>query len=356
MTTLESTATVAENTNQPNETQPITAPQQVNLPQFSIKQLIDSGFHFGHKTMRRNPKMSKYIYTSRNGISIIDLNKTAQLLHNSLKTVKEIAKNNGRILFIATKKQAVEAVAESALRCGQYYVNNRWLGGMLTNYKTISQSIRTLKKVEDQLQDTEIGFNKKEKLTLDRQRAKLEQNLGGIKNMGGYPDLVVVIDTNKEALAIAEARKLNIPIMALVDTNCNPDKIVYPVPGNDDSTKSIKLFCRLISDAVIAGVKENMIASGLDINKIVEKSFLENLSEVKKNNEKPSKTFDNKRKFTRNEGKGDNKDSAGKDSDRKPHKPDNKKPAPRKPTKPGFANDKKSIKPKPSESNKTENK
>ena len=360
MTTLESTAPIAENTDQPNETQQITAPQQVNLPQFSIKQLIDSGFHFGHKTMRRNPKMSKYIYTSRNGISIIDLNKTAQLLHNSLKTVKEIAKNNGRILFIATKKQAVEVVAESALRCGQYYVNNRWLGGMLTNYKTISQSIRTLKKVEDQLHDTEIGYNKKEKLTLDRQRSKLEQNLGGIKNMGGHPDLVVVIDTNKEALAIAEARKLNIPIMALVDTNCNPDKILYPVPGNDDSTKSIKLFCRLISDAVIAGVKENMIASGLDINKIVEKSFLENLSEVKKNNEKPSKTFDNKRKFTRNEGRNegrnDNKDSAGKDSDKKPHKPDNKKPAPRKPTKPGFANDKKSIKPKSGESNKTENK
>jgi len=319
MSTLEPTTPTAENT-------PTQNIQQVILPQFSIKQLIDAGFHFGHKTMRRNPKMSKYIYTSRNGISIIDLNKTAQLLHNSLKTVKEIAKNNGRILFIATKKQAVEAVAESAIRCGQYYVNSRWLGGMLTNYKTISQSIRTLKKVEDQLKDTEIGFNKKEKLTLDRQRIKLEQNLGGIKNMGGYPDLVIVIDTNKESLAIAEAKKLNIPIMALIDTNCNPDKISYPVPGNDDSTKSIKLFCRLISDAVIAGAKENMLASGLDITKIAEKSFLENLSEVKKNNEKPAKTFDNKRKFSKTEGKFENANS-GKDADKKTGKPENKNPA-----------------------------
>jgi small subunit ribosomal protein S2 len=325
MSTLDSTAPTTENASSQNI-------QQVLLPQFSIKQLIDAGFHFGHKTMRRNPKMSKYIYTSRNGISIIDLNKTAQLLHNGLKTVKEIAKNNGRILFIATKKQAVEAVAESAIRCGQYYVNSRWLGGMLTNYKTISQSIRTLKKVEDQLKDTEIGFNKKEKLTLDRQRIKLEQNLGGIKNMGGYPDLVVVIDINKESLAIAEAKKLNIPIMALIDTNCNPDKIYYPIPGNDDSAKSIKLFCRLISDAIIAGTKENMLASGLDINKIAEKSFLENLSEVKKNNEKPSKTFDTKRKFVKTEGgKFENTNSAGKDADKKPSKPNNRNSAPKKP-------------------------
>ena len=216
---------------------------KIELPQFSIRQLIEAGVHFGHKTMRRNPKMSKYIHTSRNGISIIDLNKTAQMLHTSLKIVKEIAKNNGRILFIATKKQAIEPVADAAKRSGQYYVNFRWLGGMLTNWKTVSQSIKTLKKVEDQLSDKEIGFNKKEKLDLERQRMKLEHNLGGIKNMGGYPDLVIVIDTNKESLAIAEAKKLNIPIMALVDTNCNPDNITFVVPGNDDSAKSIKIFC-----------------------------------------------------------------------------------------------------------------
>ncbi|MFZ9469493.1 MAG: 30S ribosomal protein S2 [Rickettsiales bacterium] len=251
------------------------------LPQFSIRQLIEAGFHFGHKTMRRNPKMAKYIHTSRNGVSIIDLNKTAQMLHSSLKIVKEIAKNNGRILFIATKKQAIEPVADAAKRSGQYYVNFRWLGGMLTNWKTVSQSIKTLKKVEEQLADTEVGYNKKEKLNLERQRLKLEHNLGGIKNMGGYPDLVIVIDTNKESLAIAEAKKLNVPIMALVDTNCNPDDITFVVPGNDDSAKSIKLFCRLISDAIIAGIKENMISQGLDVSKIDSQGIVNNLPEKK---------------------------------------------------------------------------
>ena len=251
------------------------------LPQFSIRQLIEAGFHFGHKTMRRNPKMAKYIHTSRNGVSIIDLNKTAQMLHTSLKIVKEIAKNNGRILFIATKKQAIEPIADAAKRSGQYYVNFRWLGGMLTNWKTVSQSIKTLKKVEEQLADTEVGYNKKEKLNLERQRLKLEHNLGGIKNMGGYPDLVIVIDTNKESLAIAEAKKLNVPIMALVDTNCNPDDITFVVPGNDDSAKSIKLFCRLISDAIIAGIKENMISQGLDVSKIDSQGIVNNLPEKK---------------------------------------------------------------------------
>ena len=251
------------------------------LPQFSIRQLIEAGFHFGHKTMRRNPKMAKYIHTSRNGVSIIDLNKTAQMLHSSLKIVKEIAKNNGRILFIATKKQAIEPIADAAKRSGQYYVNFRWLGGMLTNWKTVSQSIKTLKKVEEQLADTEVGYNKKEKLNLERQRLKLEHNLGGIKNMGGYPDLVIVIDTNKESLAIAEAKKLNVPIMALVDTNCNPDDITFVVPGNDDSAKSIKLFCRLISDAIIAGIKENMISQGLDVSKIDSQGIVNNLPEKK---------------------------------------------------------------------------
>lgn len=270
---------------------------KIELPQFSIRQLIEAGVHFGHKTMRRNPKMAKYIHTSRNGISIIDLNKTAQMLHTSLKIVKDIAKNNGRILFIATKKQAIEPVAEAAKRSGQYYVNFRWLGGMLTNWKTVSQSIKTLKKVEDQLSDKEIGFNKKEKLDLERQRMKLEHNLGGIKNMGGYPDLVIVIDTNKESLAIAEARKLNIPIMALVDTNCNPDNITFVVPGNDDSAKSIKIFCRLLSDAIIAGIKENMVAQGIDISKIDQDSLVNNLNELKKS----------ERKDDKNSGKNDKK-------------------------------------------------
>jgi small subunit ribosomal protein S2 len=241
---------------------------KTELPSFSIRELLEAGVHFGHKTMRRNPKMSKYIHANRNGISIIDLNKTAHLLHNSLKVVKEIAKNNGRILFVATKKQAIEPVAEAAKRCGQYYVNFRWLGGMLTNWKTVSQSIKTLKKIEEKLSDAEVGYNKKEKLVLERQRIKLEQALGGIKNMGGFPDLVFVIDTFKESIAIAEAKKLGLPLMAILDSNCNPEGITYPIPGNDDSAKSIKLYCRLLADAALAGTKENMIAAGIDISKL----------------------------------------------------------------------------------------
>lgn len=289
------------------------------LPKFTIRQLLEAGVHFGHKTMRRNPKMEKYIFGSRNGISIIDLNKTAGLLHNSLKTVKEIAKNNGRILFVATKKQAVEPVAEAAKRCGQYYVNQRWLGGMLTNWKTVSQSIKTLKKIEEQLADTEIGFNKKEKLDLERQRIKLEQTLGGIKNMGGYPDLVFIIDTNKESIAFSEAQKLNVPIMAILDTNCNPDGVTFPIPGNDDSAKSIKLYCRLISDAAIAGIKENMAQSGIDISKLAD----EKIAEMKK----PSVEKSEDKKPAKKEFRKDIKS----DSDSKPSaKKSDKKPAPKK--------------------------
>lgn len=258
------------------------------LPQFTIRQLLEAGVHFGHKTMRRNPKMAKYIHTNRNGISIIDLNKTANLLHNCLKTVKEIAKNNGRILFVATKKQAIEPIAEAAKRCGQYYVNFRWLGGMLTNWKTVSQSIKTLKKIEEQLADSEVGYNKKEKLVLERQRTKLEQALGGIKNMGGYPDLVFVIDTYKESLAIAEAKKLGVPIMAILDSNCNPDGITYPIPGNDDSAKSIKLYCRLIADAAIAGTRENMAIAGVDVSKFAADELPINVRELKNAAAKPA--------------------------------------------------------------------
>lgn len=250
---------------------------KIELPQFTIKQLLEAGVHFGHKTMRRNPKMTKYIYGNRNGVSIIDLTKTANLLHNSLKTVRDITKNNGRILFVATKKQAIEPIAEAAKRCGQYYVNFRWLGGMLTNWKTVSQSIKTLKKIEERLSSDEVDYSKKEKLVLERKRNKLEQALGGIKNMGGSPDLVFIIDTHKESLAIAEAKKLGVPIMAVLDSNCNPDGIAFPIPGNDDSAKSIKLYCRLISDAAIAGIKENMSVAGVDVSKLSN----ENISEMK---------------------------------------------------------------------------
>ncbi len=240
------------------------------LPKFTIKQLLEAGVHFGHKSMRRNPKMAKYVHSNRNGISIIDLNKTASLLYRVLVTVNDVAKNNGRILFVATKKQASAVVAEAAKRCGQYYVNYRWLGGMLTNWKTVSQSIKTLKKIEEQLADSEVTYSKKEKLILEIRRLKLEQALGGIKNMGGYPDLVFIIDTLKEDLAVYEAKKLNIPIIAVVDTNSNPDGITFPIPGNDDSAKAIKLYCNLISDAIVAGLRENMAAAGVDLSKVEE--------------------------------------------------------------------------------------
>ncbi len=239
-----------------------------NLPQFTIKQLLEAGVHFGHKTMRRNPKMAKYVFGDRNSLSIINLEQTATHLYSALKVIREISKNNGRILFVATKKQAFDAVEEAAKRCGQYYVNSRWLGGMLTNWKTISQSIKTLKKIEEQLANDELGLNKKERLVLDRQRIKLDNALGGIRDMGGYPDLVFVVDINREALAVAEAKKLGVPIMAILDTNCNPDGIAFPIPGNDDSVKAIKLYCRLISDAALAGIKENMAIAGVDVSKL----------------------------------------------------------------------------------------
>lgn len=314
---------------------------KTDLPQFTIKNLLEAGVHFGHKTMRRNPKMSKYIHTSRNGVSIIDLNKSANLLFKAMLTVKDIAKNNGRILFIATKKQAAEPIAEAAKRCGQYYVNFRWLGGMLTNWKTVSQSIKTLKKITEQLSDDSVGLNKKEKLVLERKRLKLEQALGGIKDMGGYPDLVFIIDTHKESLAIAEAKKLGVPIMAILDSNCDPDGIMFPIPGNDDSAKAIKLYCRLISDAAISGIKENMAISGVDISKF-EDGELPNIAEYKssvaqKTEKKSEKDLKSKKDFkgkkevskkpVKNSDKTEEKSSEKSEAKKPAKKPAAKKPA-----------------------------
>lgn len=256
------------------------------LPKFTIKQLLQAGVHFGHKTMRRNPKMAKYVHSNRNGLSVIDLNKTAKKLHESLIVAHQIAKNNGRILFVGTKRQASPIVAEMANKCGQYYVNFRWLGGMLTNWKTVSKSIKTLRNIEEQLNNPELDYNKKERLVLERNRQKLEKALGGIKNMGGYPDLIVIIDIKKEEIAIQEALKLNIPIMAVVDTNCSPDNIKYVIPGNDDSSKAIKLYCGLLSDAIISGIRENMIASGVDISKFDASQIQKNSGIIKKDEEK----------------------------------------------------------------------
>lgn len=233
-----------------------------NLPKFTIRQLLEAGVHFGHKTMRWNPKMEQYIYGTRNKLHIIDLEQTAKLLHKSLHTLSSVAKRNGKILFVATKKQAAQPVADAAERCGQYYVNDRWLGGMLTNWKTVTKTIKKLEKMERQLADENSGLNKKERLVLERNSVKMQRTLNGIRNMGGYPDVVVVIDSNKEHLAIKEAEVLGIPVMSILDTNSNPEGIAYPIPGNDDSLKAIKLYCDLFSNAVLAGMKESAEISG----------------------------------------------------------------------------------------------
>ncbi len=240
------------------------------IPDVSMRQLLEAGVHFGHTTRRWNPKMSPYIFGKRNGVHILDLEQTVPLLHRALVTVREVVAGGGRVLFVGTKRQASEAVAESAKRCGQYYVNHRWLGGMLTNWKTISQSIRRLKEVEEQLLQGETGFTKKELLKLTRQRNKLDRALGGIKEMGGLPDVLFVIDTNKEHIAVAEAKVLNIPVIAILDSNSDPDGVLHPVPGNDDAIRAIALYCELISGAVLDGIQAELEASGGDVGAAAE--------------------------------------------------------------------------------------
>ncbi len=225
---------------------------------FTIQELMDAGVHFGHRTMRWNPKMQPFIYGSKNGVHIIDLQKTAPLLHRALGIAQDVASKNGRILFVATKRQGSKIVAEAAERCGQYFVNHRWMGGTLTNWQTVSQSIKTLDSFEQKLADTEINIPKKERLQMQREVNKLNLALGGIRKMGGVPDLIIVIDTNRERNALKEARKLGVPVIAVVDTNCNPDDIEYIVPGNDDSIKSIRLFCNLFSDAILTGIQKSV--------------------------------------------------------------------------------------------------
>jgi small subunit ribosomal protein S2 len=228
------------------------------LPDFSMRELIEAGVHFGHKTKRWNPRMAPFIYGARNDIHIIDLQQTVPMLHRALSAVRATVAKNGRILFVGTKRQASDDIAEAAKRCGQYYVNQRWLGGMLTNWSTIQNSIRQLRKFEEQLADSDSGLTKKEVLTMQRNRDKLDRSLGGIRDMGGKPDLLFIIDTQREDLAVKEAQKLGIPIVAIVDTNCTVDGIDFPIPGNDDATRAIKLYCKLISDAALSGLKENL--------------------------------------------------------------------------------------------------
>jgi small subunit ribosomal protein S2 len=234
------------------------------LPEFSMRSLLEAGAHFGHQTHRWNPKMDKYIFGSRSNIHIIDLSQTIPLLHQALLKVREVAAGGGRILFVGTKRQASEPIATAAKRCAQYYMNSRWLGGTLTNWRTISGSIARLRELEA-LTAEGSGRSKKELLQLTREQEKLESSLGGIKDMGGIPDLIFVIDTNKEAIAIQEARKLNIPVIAILDTNCDPDGIAYPIPGNDDAARAIQLYVDLIADSVLDGLAAGQAAAGVDL-------------------------------------------------------------------------------------------
>jgi small subunit ribosomal protein S2 len=243
------------------------------LPDYNMRQLLEAGVHFGHQTHRWNPKMAPYIFGDRNGIHIIDLAQTVPLLHQSLVAVRDTVAAGGRVLFVGTKRQATEVIARTAQQCAQYYMNTRWLGGTLTNWKTISNSIKRLRELENLLaEEASTGFTKKEILNLTRERDKLELAIGGIKDMGGLPDLMIVIDTNKESIAIAEAHKLGIPVIAILDSNCNPDGITYPVPGNDDATRAIELYCSLFSGAVIDGIEQGAVSSGLDIGAQAEPS------------------------------------------------------------------------------------
>ena len=235
------------------------------LPDISMRQLLEAGVHFGHQTHRWNPKMDQFIFGARNKIHIIDLAETVPLLHQALVSVRDVTASGGRVLFVGTKRQASEVVAEAAKRCGQYYVNHRWLGGMLTNWETISKSIKRLRALEEQIGQEDSGLTKKEQLQQAREYEKLDRSLGGIKDMGGLPDIIFVIDTNKESIAIKEANTLNIPVVAVLDTNCDPDGITYPVPGNDDASRAIHLYCNMIADSVLDGIQQEMVAGGVDI-------------------------------------------------------------------------------------------
>jgi len=237
----------------------------VSLPDFTMRQLLESGAHFGHQSHRWNPKMAPYIYGARNSIHIIDLAQTVPLLHQALKIVSDTVAKGGRVLFVGTKRQAAVEIAEAAKRSAQYFVNSRWLGGMLTNWKTISASITRLRKLDEMLGEGAKGLTKKERLMLSREREKLEKALGGIKDMGGTPDLVFVIDTNKEALAIKEANRLKIPVIAILDTNCDPDGVAYPIPANDDASRAILLYCDLIARAAIDGISRSQGSAGVDL-------------------------------------------------------------------------------------------
>ena len=240
------------------------------MPDFSLRQLLEAGVHFGHHTRRWNPRMAPYLFGVRNQVHIIDLQQTVPMLDRALRAVRDTTAGGGRVLFVGTKRAAAEYVADSAKRCGQYYVNHRWLGGMLTNWKTITGSIKRLRQIDEMLGSDIQGLTKKEILEMTRDRDKLERSLGGIKEMGGLPDILFIIDTNKEKLAVEEANKLGIPVIAVLDSNSDPQGITYPIPGNDDAIRAITLYCDLIAGSVLDGISQEMQASGQDIGAVEE--------------------------------------------------------------------------------------
>lgn len=254
----------------------------MTLPTFTLRQLVEAGAHFGHHARRWNPQMAPYIYGKKDNVHIINLQKTYPMLYNALNAAREVAANGGKVLFVATKKQAQDIVKENAERCGQYYVNYRWLGGMLTNWKTVYKSINRLVKLNNMFANNETeGYTKKELLNLKKEQEKLAMSLNGIMNMGGQPDMLFVIDTPKEALAIKEAKKLGIPVIGIVDTNANPNEVDYPVPGNDDAIRAISLYCELVSGAILDGMQAEIAAQGVKVEEAAEKPARKRASKSK---------------------------------------------------------------------------
>jgi small subunit ribosomal protein S2 len=249
------------------------------LPEFTMRQLLEAGVHFGHQTQRWNPRMGPFIYGARNGIHIMDLTQTVPLLDAALNAVRETVSKGGRLLFVGTKRQAAQPVAEAAEKCAQYYMNHRWLGGTLTNWQTVSKSIQRLNQIDQVIESGAEGLTKKERLGMERDQAKLQASLGGIREMGGVPDMLFVIDVKKEALAVLEANKLGIPVVAVVDTNCSPDGIDYIIPGNDDAARAIALYCDLVSRAALDGMSAQMGAAGVDLGALEEAPVEETLAE-----------------------------------------------------------------------------
>ena len=251
----------------------------MSYPTFTMRQLLEAGVHFGHHTRRWNPKMAPYIFGKRNNIHIVNLEKTVPMLYEALDAIQSIAKNGGKFLFVGTKRSASDLIAQAATNCGQYYVNHRWLGGMLTNWETVSNSIKKLKNLEERIETGEVNsLTKKERLQIERQKEKLDLNLGGIKNMNGIPDAMFIIDTNKESIAILEANNLNIPVIAICDTNSNPSGVDYPIPGNDDALRAISLYCDLVAASILKGLESNLEQSGIDVGEseiIVEEGFVQ---------------------------------------------------------------------------------